>query len=82
MVFFTGFITWNFGLWKLLRNFYTNVKCAVNVNGVTSKWFLSGCPSRSLYCVFLKGLLKDLRDLYIGCTMLGIFTRVVCQADA
>ncbi len=34
-----------------------------------------------LYCSFINGLLKELRDLNVGCTINGIFTCAMCQAD-
>jgi hypothetical protein len=75
-------------LWRILRNYYTDFTCAVRWNGETSDWFKisqgvhqGGIFSMRLYCVFINGLLIELRELNVGCCTNDHFTGAVCSAD-
>jgi hypothetical protein len=76
------------GLWKSLRNLYTDFQCAVRVGGAVSRWFRvtqgvhqGGVMSMHLYIMFINPLLVALRKLNVGCHVHGVYCASPCSAD-
>lgn len=78
----------DYKLWKILRCYYHNFRCAVRIGSDISDWFIvrqgvhqGGVFSMHLYQLFINSLLTEIRESGIGCYIHGINCASPTSAD-
>ncbi len=74
----------DYRLWSILRSYYLDCQCCVQISGAFSDWFSvsqGGVLSAWLYQLFINSLLEDLKVNGMALKIQGITCHYICQAD-